>query len=60
VPVKLVFEVASIEGLHTVVTEAGGQVDPSGTAREFRGRRLLDCLDPEGNVVQLRQPLPAT
>jgi predicted enzyme related to lactoylglutathione lyase len=57
VPVKLVFEVASIEGLHAVVTEAGGQVDPSGTAREFRGSRLLDCLDPEGNVVQLRQAL---
>jgi predicted enzyme related to lactoylglutathione lyase len=58
-PVKLAFEVASIDRLHTVVTGAGGQVDPSGTAREFRGNRLLDCLDPEGNVVQLRQPLPA-
>jgi predicted enzyme related to lactoylglutathione lyase len=58
VPVKLAFEVASIDGLRAVVTRAGGQVDPSGTARKFRGRRLLDCLDPEGNVVQLRQLLP--
>jgi hypothetical protein len=34
---------------------AGSQVDPVGTAWEFRASRLLDCLDPEGNVVQLRQ-----
>jgi len=52
-------DVANIDGLHPVVTGVGGQVDPSETAREFRGSRLLDCPDPEGNVVQLRQPLPA-
>jgi predicted enzyme related to lactoylglutathione lyase len=54
-PVKLAFEVASIEALRAAVTAAGGRLDPAGHAWEFRGRRHLDCLDPEGNVVQLRQ-----
>jgi predicted enzyme related to lactoylglutathione lyase len=54
-PVKLVFEVAGIEGLRPVVAETGGQIDPAGTAREFRGFRLVDAIDPEGNVVQLRE-----
>ena len=59
VSVKLAFEVASIDGLQAVVTGVGGQFDPRDTAWEFRGCRLLDCLDPEGNVVQLREPLLA-
>jgi predicted enzyme related to lactoylglutathione lyase len=54
-PVKLAFAVPSIEGLHPAVTGAGGQLDPIGSAWEFRGQRHLDCLDPEGNVLQLRQ-----
>jgi predicted enzyme related to lactoylglutathione lyase len=54
-PVKLAFEVASIEELRPVVSETGGRLDPVGSAWEFRGQRHLDCLDPEGNVVQLRQ-----
>jgi predicted enzyme related to lactoylglutathione lyase len=57
-PVKLAFEVASIEELRQVVTGAGGQTDPPGSAWDFRGFRNLDCLDPEGNVLQLRQRLP--
>jgi predicted enzyme related to lactoylglutathione lyase len=56
-PVKLAFEVPSIEALQPAVTAAGGQLDPAAAAWEFRGRRHLDCLDPEGNVVQLRQRL---
>ena len=58
-PIKLAFEVASIEELRPVVTGAGGRADPAGSAWDFRGFRHLDCLDPEGNVVQLRQRLPA-
>jgi hypothetical protein len=54
-PVKLAFDVAGIEGLRPVVARAGGLVDPAGTAREFRGYRLVDAIDPEGNVVQLRE-----
>jgi predicted enzyme related to lactoylglutathione lyase len=58
-PVKLAFEVANIEELRAVITRTGGQADPAGSAWDFRGFRHLDCLDPEGNVVQLRQRLPA-
>jgi predicted enzyme related to lactoylglutathione lyase len=58
-PVKLAFEVASLEELRPVVAGAGGQPDPVEAAWEFRGRRHLDCLDPEGNVVQLRQRVAA-
>jgi hypothetical protein len=39
------------------VAAAAGQLDPAGQAWDFRGRRHLDGLDPEGNVVQLRQAL---
>jgi hypothetical protein len=56
-PVKLAFEVASLEELRPVVAGAGGQPDPAESAWDFRGRRHLDCLDPEGNVVQLRERL---
>jgi predicted enzyme related to lactoylglutathione lyase len=58
-PVKLAFEVASIEGLYSAITETGGQIDLMEPAWEFRGHWHMDCLDPEGNVVQLRQPAPA-
>ena len=58
-PVKLAFEVASIEELRQVVTGSGGQAESARSAWDFRGFRHLDCLDPEGNVVQLRQRLPA-
>ena len=57
-PVKLAFEVASIEELRPIVAGRGGQADPAGSAWDFRGFRHLDCLDPEGNVIQLRQRLP--
>jgi predicted enzyme related to lactoylglutathione lyase len=56
-PVKLAFEVPSIQALQPAVAAAGGQLDPAGEAWDFRGLRHLDCLDPEGNVVQLRQRL---
>jgi predicted enzyme related to lactoylglutathione lyase len=58
-PVKLAFDVDSIEAASPVIGRAGGQVDPLTSAWDFRGFRHLDCLDPEGNVVQLRQRLPA-
>ncbi len=57
-PIKLAFEVASIEEVRLVVNAAGGRPDPAGSAWDFRSFRHLDCLDPEGNVVQLRERLP--
>jgi predicted enzyme related to lactoylglutathione lyase len=56
-PIKLAFEVASLEALRRAVLAAGGQVDILEWSWEFRGRLHLDVLDPEGNVVQLRQRL---
>ncbi len=56
-PVKLVFDVASIEGLRPVIARLGGQVDSGETEWEFMGLRRCDCLDPEGNVIQLTEPL---
>jgi predicted enzyme related to lactoylglutathione lyase len=56
-PVKLAFEVASLGELRPVLAAAGGQPGPVESAWDFRGRRHLDCLDPEGNVLQLRQRL---
>lgn len=54
--VKLAFEVTSIEDLRPVVARLGGEVGPAGTQWEFRNAVHCDCLDPEGNVVQLIQP----
>ncbi|ADP80608.1 VOC family protein [Pseudofrankia inefficax] len=54
-PVKLAFEVADIEALRPVAGALGGQVSPAATAWEFRDALHCDCVDPEGNVVQLVQ-----
>jgi predicted enzyme related to lactoylglutathione lyase len=54
-PIKLAFEVVSLDALRLAVLAAGGQVDILESPWEFRGRLHLDVLDPEGNVVQLRQ-----
>jgi hypothetical protein len=57
-PTKLAFDVASVETLRPLITAAGGQVDPAEAGRCWRGRKHVDCQDPEGNVVQLREPAP--
>jgi predicted enzyme related to lactoylglutathione lyase len=57
-PVKLAFAVQSIENLLTVIARTGGRTDPIESAWEFRNHRHLDCLDPEGNVLPLRQRVP--
>jgi hypothetical protein len=57
-PTKLAFEVAAVEQLRAVAAGLGGELDPPESAWTFRGFRNLDCRDPEGNVVQLRQRLP--
>ncbi|MCU1396026.1 MAG: hypothetical protein JWM34_4454 [Ilumatobacteraceae bacterium] len=56
-PIKLAFDVVEIEALRSPIASAGGTMEPPDRAWEFRGRRHLDSLDPEGNVVQLRQPI---
>jgi predicted enzyme related to lactoylglutathione lyase len=54
-PIKLAFEVASIDAIQSAVAGAGGQIDPLEMAWDYRDHRHVDCVDPEGNVVQLRQ-----
>ena len=55
-PVKLAFEVASIQALRPIAASLGGQVSPVESEWEFRNAIHCDCVDPEGNVVQLIQP----
>jgi len=58
-PIKLTFDVVDLDQLRSLVLASGGQINPTDTAWRFRGCLHLDCLDPEGNVVQLRQPILA-
>jgi predicted enzyme related to lactoylglutathione lyase len=53
--IKLVVDVASLDEHGSLVAASGGQIDPDDAAWEFRGYRHLDCLDPEGNVIGLRE-----
>jgi hypothetical protein len=56
-PIKLAFQVPSIEGRRPVMARLGGQLDAAETQWEFRGQRHCDGLDPEGNVVHITEPL---
>ncbi len=58
VPIKLAFGVDSIEDLRPVLAELGGAVDPPHAQWSFRGGIHCDGVDPEGNVLQLVQPIP--
>jgi predicted enzyme related to lactoylglutathione lyase len=57
VPIKLAFVVDSIEPLRPLFAELGGVVDPALTQWEFRGGIHCNAVDPEGNVIQLVQPV---
>jgi predicted enzyme related to lactoylglutathione lyase len=52
-PIKLAFAVTSIDGLRPVIGRLGGRVDLPQAEWEFQGAVHCDCVDPEGNVVQL-------
>lgn len=55
-PIKLVFEVDSIEAARRDLPEHGGSVDPSsGEWDNPDGSRVCNGVDPEGNVILLRQ-----
>ena len=57
VAVKLAFEVADISAMRPVIARLGGQIDPAGGEWRFRDAVHCDCLDPEGNVIQLIAPV---
>jgi predicted enzyme related to lactoylglutathione lyase len=55
--IKLAFRVPRIADLRSPVAALGGQVDPIGTEWHFLGFKRCDAIDPEGNVIQLLEPV---
>ncbi|MDF1522514.1 MAG: hypothetical protein P1P87_06810 [Trueperaceae bacterium] len=56
-PTKPSFLVDDGERVRPVVARRGGGLAAPEAAWSWRGHLHLDSWDPEGNVVQLRQPL---
>ncbi len=56
-PVKLFFFVTSLAQARAAAVELGGALDPKDREWEARGFRACDGHDPEGNVLQLREPV---
>lgn len=58
IPVKLVFTTPSLARVRLLARTLGGELD--GPEEEWQGPyfRACDGFDPEGNVVQWREPLP--
>jgi catechol-2,3-dioxygenase len=56
-PIKLGFRVHRIEDLRAVIGRLGGHLGPHTATWEFQHFARLDGVDPEGNVVQLLEPL---
>jgi predicted enzyme related to lactoylglutathione lyase len=58
-PVKLTFGVRSIADVRERAAGLGGRIDPLDAQFEFRDSLRCDGIDPEGNVILLRQFGPA-
>jgi catechol-2,3-dioxygenase len=59
VPVKLAFVVDRIQRLRPVLEALGGAADDPANEWVFGGMRRCDATDPEGNVIQLLEPVAA-
>jgi predicted enzyme related to lactoylglutathione lyase len=55
-PFKPTFVVASLAEVRRAVEATGGYLKPVSGAWHFRGHTVLDGWDPEGNIVQFKQP----
>ena len=55
-PLKLAFQVASIDVAAARLSRLGGQLDDAETRWSFSGFVRCDAVDPEGNVIQLLEP----
>ena len=53
---KPTFAVADLNSLRAAVEATGGWLKAADKAWHFRGGTVLDGHDPEGNVVQFKQP----
>ena len=58
-PIKLYFLVDSIAAARARAPALGGALNPPEAEWQARGFRACDALDPEGNVLQLRENLAA-
>ncbi len=58
-PLKPAFVVKDLEVVRAAALATGGHLKPLDAAWQIRGATVLDGWDPEGNVVQFKQPLPA-
>jgi catechol 2,3-dioxygenase-like lactoylglutathione lyase family enzyme len=55
-PIKLAFDVTSLDAARDGAAAHGGALDAASTTWRFEGYDVCDGFDPEGNVVQLRAP----
>jgi predicted enzyme related to lactoylglutathione lyase len=55
-PLKPAFVVKDLEAVRTAAEATGGFLKPADAAWNIRGHTVLDGHDPEGNVVQFKQP----
>ena len=58
--IKPVFRVASIEAARAAAASAGGSINAARHEWRFGAHRVCDGLDPDGNVIQLRELWNAT
>lgn len=56
--IKLFFPVASLAQARATAATLGGALQPPEREWSARGFRACDGVDPEGNVIQLREPEP--
>jgi predicted enzyme related to lactoylglutathione lyase len=56
-PIKLSFPVASINAARIAAAKHGGGLNGKDREWEFRGRRICDGHDPDGNVIQVSEGL---
>jgi len=54
-PFKPTFVVSSLAAVRTAAEATGGHLKPEAGAWHFRGHKVLDGWDPEGNIVQFKQ-----
>lgn len=57
-PIKPVFTVASLAQARAHAAACGGQVLPAEREWRWGAWRVCNAIDPEGNVIQLREPAP--
>lgn len=55
-PIKPTFVVPDLQAVRAAALKTGGHLEPAEGAWRFRGCIVLDGWDPEGNVVQFKQP----